>query len=293
MNRIFFVVLASILIAIGCRNESQNITKPIVAVSIGPQKFFVEKVADTLLHIEVMVPPGSSPETYEPTASQLKLLSKSNVYFSLGLLEFELTMLENIKKQNPGLNIINHSKEVNLLEGGCHDHDHDHAHNHGFDPHVWTSPVEVRKMVKTIQKTLTLQHPEFKEQFEVNANAFLVELDSLDSYIKESLKVRQTDKFFIFHPALSYFARDYGLTQVALEEEGKAPSMSHFKKVVQTAKDQDVVTIFIQREFDVNTAKTAASDLGGKVVVIDPLEIQWLKNMYSITDNLKDALNGR
>jgi zinc transport system substrate-binding protein len=193
------------------------------------------------------------------------------------------------------MRVVNHSQDLDLLEGVCHDHDHSHghAHNHGYDTHVWTSPAEVRKMVIAINKTLSELHPELKDRFNNNTNAFLVELDSLDNYIKHTLSETHTTKFFIFHPALNYFARDYGLTQIALEEEGKSPSMSHFKSVIQSAKDQGVSTIFIQREFDINTAKTAAKDLGGNVVVIDPLDREWLKNMYSITNYLKDALNGK
>lgn len=295
MIRRLFVFITLVIVATSCHNSIETNSKDVVMVSIGPQKYFVERVSDTLLQVEVMVPSGSSPETYEPTASQLKLISKSKVYFSLGLLDFERSMLENIKMQNPNLNVVNHSHELNVIEGVCHDHEHaeGHGHNHGFDPHVWTSPAEVRKMVTTINETLSLLYPELKGRFNDNTNAFLVELDSLDNFIKNSLSDTQTTKFFIFHPALSYFARDYGLTQVALEEEGKSPSMSHFKTVIQSAKDQGVSTIFIQREFDINTAKTAAQDLGGNVVVIDPLDKEWLSNMYLITNNIKDALNGK
>jgi len=285
--------LVSILLT-GCSTQTTTDSKPTVMVSIAPQKFFVEQIADTLVRVEVMVPAGSSPETYEPTASQLKLISNSNAYFSLGLLEFELSMLKNIKKQNPNLLLVDHSKELNLMEGEFDHghHHHGHSHSHGHDPHVWTSPAEVKTMVKTIAKTLAQQLPDYAEHFNSNALAFTAQLDSLDRHIKATLANTQSKKIFIFHPALTYYARDYGLTQVSLEEDGKSPSMQHFKSVIQKAREQGATTIFIQREFDVNTAKTAAADIGGKVEVIDPLDADWLNNMYRITNMLRKALNG-
>ena len=289
----YFFLLLAILLA-GC-NPSQNLSeKPLVMVSIMPQKYFVERIADTLVRVEVLVPPGSSPETYEPTASQLRSVSSAVVFFSLGLLDFEKSLVRSIKRQNPDLLLFNHANELNLLEGMCHGHDHghNHSHNHGFDPHVWSSPAEVKVMVRTIQNVLTEQLPEYAETFAFNAEIFIEDLDSLDSYIRSSFVDVKTRKFFLFHPALTYYARDYNLTQVALEEDGKAPSMKHFRSVLNTAKEQGVKTIFIQKEFDVKTAQTAAEDIGGRVEVIDPLDENWLENMYNITNLLKNALNG-
>jgi zinc transport system substrate-binding protein len=292
MYKKFFIPFALLLFISGCKVSNNQQVEPLVMVSIIPQKFFVERIADSLVRVEVMVPPGASPETYEPTASQLKFFANASVYFSLGLLDFEKSLLKKIQQQNDQVLVVNHSKSLNLLEGICHGHDHGHSHNHGFDPHVWSSPVEVKIMVKTIQNELTKLFPEHTDFFALNATNFIAEIDSLDNYIRTNLETTKTRQFFLFHPALTYFARDYDLIQVALEEDGKAPSMKHFKTVLQTAKEQGATTIFIQKEFDANTAKTAAADMGGRVMVIDPLDENWLENMYSITNMLKDALNG-
>ncbi len=293
MKRFFLVVLVLPLSLAGCISHHQPNTKPGVVVSISPQKYFVERIADTLVRVEVMVPAGSSPETYEPTASQLKSLNHSAVYFSLGLLDFEISMLTNIQKQNPSLLVIDHSTDLSLLEGVCSGHHHHgHSHSHGHDPHVWSSPAEVKKMVGAITSVLVEKFPQHASIFDTNAQAFLTDIDSLDVHIQRELASTPSKKFFIFHPALTYYARDYGLTQVSLEEDGKAPSMKHFKAVLSTARQQGANTIFIQKEFDANTAKTAASDIGGKVEVIDPLDENWLKNMYHITTLLSSALRG-
>ncbi len=293
MKKISGFFLFVLVLFAACNSHKIESSKPVVVVSITPQKYFVQRIADTLVNVEVMVPPGSSPETYEPTASQLRLISRAEAYFSLGLLEFEISMLKSIQKQNPDLLVVNHSEELNLLESECLGHSHhEHSHAHSHDPHVWTSPAEVKKMVNKIVSILEDRFPEHSNTFQKNSEQFLSDIDKLDTFIKSELNETKINKFFVFHPALTYYARDYGITQVALEEEGKAPSMKHFKAVLNDAMDQGVKTIFIQKEFDVNTARTAADDIGGKVEVIDPLEKNWLENMYQITRLLKRAMNG-
>ena len=282
------IVLSAIMI--GCTNTPKIDVKPTIVVSIAPQKYLINRIADTTFNVEVMVPAGSSPEIYEPTALQLKLLAHATTYFSLGLLDFEMSMLNNIQEQNPNILIVDHSTELSLISGECDSHHHGYNHNHGSDPHVWLSPIEVKTMVKTIAKVLSQKFPENRNTFETNATQLIEDIDSLDIKIKQSLQDIENNKIFIYHPALAYFARDYGLKQVSLEQDGKAPSMKHMQTILQSARKQGAKTIFIQKEFDINNAKTAASDIGGKVEVIDPLREDWLANMYHISNLISKTL---
>jgi zinc transport system substrate-binding protein len=279
----------------GCKNSLNQSDKPIVVVSILPQKYFVEQIADTLLQVEVLVPSGASPETYEPSAKQLKLLSKSSIYFAIGAIDFEVALLGKLKGLNKSTHFVRHSDHLNLMEGSCshHHNGHNHSHNHGVDPHVWSSPAEVRIMAKTIYLELKNRFPEYDSIFTASFSTFLSDIDSLDAYMSSAFAYTETRTFFVYHPALTYLARDYNLEQVAFEEEGKAPSMAHMKKVIETARNNGVKTVFIQKEFDASTVGTAAADIGGQVKVINPLEYNWLSNMYSMTDKLRDALNGK
>ncbi|MDY0197886.1 MAG: zinc ABC transporter substrate-binding protein [Tenuifilaceae bacterium] len=290
MNKRIFITFVFSAVLFSCVNQNVEQNKPSVVVSILPQKYFVERIADTLLRVEVMVPPGSSPETYEPTPSQLIAFSKAKIYFSLGLLDFEKTTLRKITEQNPNVKAVVHSASLSLIEGG-HNHLHDgHAHNHGYDPHVWTSPLEVKAIVGDMVAALSEVFPEHAKTFEANANLFIIDIESLNMHIKKVFEGYEGAKFFIFHPALSYFARDYDLVQVSFEEEGKSPSAKHLKNVMKQSNAEGIRTIFIQKEFDINIAKTAAADIGGEVVVINPLEADWLSNMYSITEQIKKAI---
>lgn len=295
IKRHLSVVFVFLLFASGCvQKSSEKDHLKMVTVSILPQKYFVERIADTLLGVKVLVPPGSSPETYEPTPVQLKNLGNSLVFFSLGLLDFEKNTLNKLHSQNANVRFVNHALELNLIEGKCgHNHSHEAEHNHAYDPHVWTSPREVKTMVKSIERNLSELLPEHKSTFSANAEAFIAEIDSLDKKMEESFTNVKSRKFFIFHPAFTYLARDYGLEQISLEEEGKSPSMKYLKLILQQAKGEGVKTIFIQKEFDAKTAETIANDINGRVVVVNPLEENWLENMEKTVSLINDALNGK
>lgn len=262
-----------------------------VYVSIDPQKFIADRIVDTLLQVEVLLPQGANHETFEPTAKQLRALSGSSLYLSFGLLDFERSLLDKLKSQNTETEFVNLSENLSLLEGAC-SHGHDHGHSHGTDPHVWLSAVEMSIITQLIQQKLSEKYPQYDSVFTANASALLIEIDSLHRFMQKRFEVTTTRKFLIFHPAFAYLARDYGIEQLALEEEGKSPSISHLKTVLTQAKSEGIKTIFIQKEFDSAIAKVAATDFGGKVVVINPLEYNWLENMYAMSDMIGKALNG-
>ena len=93
-----------------------------------------------------------------------------------------------------------------------------------------------------------------------------------------------------FHPAWSYFAREYGLEQLPIEVEGKAPNPANLKKIIDIARKENIRIIFVQEQFDTNSARAVAAEIGGQVVKIDPLGLDWLENMRRIAQTLGDAL---
>jgi zinc transport system substrate-binding protein len=284
------ITTLSLLFVFSCGNKTE-VNKNLVYVSIEPQKYIVDRIVDTLLRVEVLLPQGANHETFEPTAKQLRALSSSSLYLSIGLLDFERSLLDKLKSQNTATEFVNLSEGLNLLEGAC-SHGHNHSHSHGIDPHVWLSAVEMAKMTRTIQQNLSEKYPQYDSVFTANSSTLLIEIDSLHRFMQKRFEATSTQKFIIFHPAFAYLARDYGIEQLALEEEGKSPSISHMKNVLAQAKSEGIKTIFIQKEFDTAIATVAATDFGGKVVVINPLEYSWLDNMYTMSEMLGKALNG-
>jgi zinc transport system substrate-binding protein len=283
MKRILFLFLVVFAACQTAKKEQPHT----VTVSILPQKYFIEQIAGNLLHINVLVPPGSSPHNYEILPSQMKELSKSKVWFQIGLLTFEDAWKEKMAEINKDLVIVNSSEGISLIAGNEHEHeggDHDHAE--AFDPHVWLAPFEVKTLAKHTLETLGKSYPEHASEFQKNYDAFIQKIDGLSAQIDQKLASLKNRNILIFHPALAYFARQFKLEQIPLELDGKEPSPRHMKEIVDLAHQQNIRVIFIQKEFDPAFAQQMAREINGEVLVIDPLDYNWEKQMLDITEKI-------
>jgi zinc transport system substrate-binding protein len=93
----------------------------------------------------------------------------------------------------------------------------------------------------------------------------------------------------IYHPNLAYMARDYGLEEIPVEFEGKEPSPSRMKELIDRARNEHLRTIFVQREFDLKNAKAIAGEIDAHIVLIDPLSENWQRSTMEIIDALHDS----
>jgi len=292
MKKLILIILV-IIGFIGCTSNKKAETnlKSTISVSILPQKYIIDRLTDSTLDVNVMVPPGTSPEMYEPSPVQMKNVANSIVYFAVGPLEFENAILPKIKELNPTIKFVNQSKNISLIEG----HEHldimgEHSHHTCYDPHVWTSTREYKQMTKEAFTVLCELLPEKEPQFSANYSKIINDIDSLDVFIKNIVSLAKTKNFLIYHPALSYFARDYGLNQISIEEDGKNPSAKKMANLVKAAKAEGLKTVFIQSQFDSHNAEIIAMELGGDIIKIDPLGYDWISNMYKLANNLSVAL---
>ena len=265
-----------------CGGKSQN-TKPVISVSIEPLKYLTERIVGDDFEINVLVPSGASPETYEPTASQMVKVANSKAYINIGLIDFERNLYGNIKANNPEVNIINLDKGVSLILEGHDDHAHGTGgHSHGIDPHIWSSPQCVRKMVNTLYFSLVQMYPD-SVKYANNYNLLMIDLNLLEYDLDRIFSEEDVKKtFIIYHPALSYLARDYGLTQIAVEDEGKEPSASHIRDVIDIARRENITKIFYQKQFSRSTVEAISKELGIEAVEIDPLAWNILDNTFNM-----------
>ncbi len=266
--------------------------KPVVVVSILPEKTFVEKIAKDLVEVTVMVEPGSSPHSYEPKSSQMIAVSKAELYFSIGV-EFEEAWLGRFKSQNPKLKFIDlntNIKKIAMSEHNHHEdaHEDETAHHHdGLDPHTWTSPKNVSVMAHTIYKSLVELDPKNQEFYKTNLQAFIKEIDDTDKQIRDALKdVEPKSKFMVFHPSWGYFANDYDLVQVAVEVEGKKPKPKEMITIIEEAKEEHVRVIFTQPEFSDKSARVIANELHIAVEKISPLAPNWSQNLIEMAKKI-------
>lgn len=274
--------------------KTKNTDTRMVSVSILPQKYFVEQIAGDYVKVNVMIPPGMSPATCDLITGQLKQLYDSDICFTIGYLPFEITHLNPVLKSRKDIRVINHSENIKLLTGSCgHQHSGEtvHAHESGVDPHIWVSPRNARQMALTILNVLSEQYPEQKEQFETNCQALVAEIDSIGEQATRILSGKQHKSFLIYHPALTYFADDYGMEQISIEDEGKEPNPAHLKKIIDTAKEKDIRIIFIQNQFDVSNAHSIAKEIGATVIPIDPLNENWTAETKQLIGIFESKLN--
>lgn len=284
-------ILSSLLIGIllsGCTSGTQKSKNKTLFVSILPLKYFADKIVGDAYKVEVTVPPGVGPETYSPTPKQMILLGESEAYFSVGYLGFEQAWLENFKSTNPQLQIFPVSKGIDLIRG-AEEHG-DHSHFQGVDPHVWSSPKAARIIAQNIFDGMVQIDPKNSEIYRKNLGILLAEIGKVDSTVTQLLSKATTKKFLLFHPALGYLARDYGLEQLAIEFEGKVPSPKHLQAIIDTARAENIRIILIQKEFDKQNAEIISKETDSKIFQIDPLDYNWPDQMISIAEKLSNTI---
>ncbi len=288
MARLLIILLSLVCLMVvpACQpvQQSSSQDKIGVVVTILPQQEFVTAVGGDRVYVTVMVPPGASPHTYEVTPAQMALLSKARLYAKVGTpVEFELTWLEKLIAQNRDMLVVDCSKGIGLVESSD-------EHEPGMDPHIWTSLKNAVVMVSNICQGLVQVDPSGRSYYEQNRDAYIARLNALDGEIEASLKDIKNHAFIVYHPSWGYFARDYGLQQLAIEEGGKEPQAAYMVRLIQEAKNKNIKVIFVSPEFSTRNAETIAAEIGGRVVAIDPLAGDYLDNMRKVAGAFKEAL---
>jgi zinc transport system substrate-binding protein len=279
-----------IFLLASCRPGGEIEEKPVISVSIIPQQYFIEQLAGDLVEVNVMIPPGASPATYEPSVSQLGKLDRSLVYMRIGYVGFEQSWMEKISSVNPDMKIVDLSEGVEIiLEDDEEEEDHHGHSHHGPDPHIWMSAINARIIARNIRNELLLLFPGEKENLLARHVHFSQSLDSLHLAIGDKLDGIKNRKFLIYHPALTYFARDYGLEQYSLEIEGKTPSPAHLMEMTDLAIHHQISKILIQSQFDRKNAEVLARETGAEIIQFDPLDLNWGEQMYYIAEKLNPS----
>ena len=301
-NKILPVIVLFILVFSGnaCINgvpDQQNGQKQLIIVtSILPQADFIEHIGKDKVEVIVMIPPSANPATYEPTASQLKAVSSAGMYVKVGSgLLFEEVWLDRIISANPDMLVVDTSKGVTLMEMEEHHHKDEENSRHNndersMDPHIWLSPANAQIMVQNICEGLIWIDPANETYYEQNKEQYIHDLEVLDSTINQSLSGFKNRTFMVFHPSWGYFARDYNLTMIAVEIEGKEPSVSDMAHLIKTAKENDINVIFVQPQFSTKSAEVIAKEIGGSVIPVDPLAKDYLVNLHKVTNSFAQSL---
>lgn len=279
MKRYLHIFLATLLLGISllsCTgNEPQ---RPVLAVSIEPQRFLLEQIAGDKIDIVCLLQEGVNPENYEPSMSNMMALERSNAYLTIGQIGFEAALLERIKASRPELKVISSSKGIALTAEG-------EQHPHG-DPHVWTSVANARVIAGNMLQTLLAIDPANKDYYQLRHKHLLNRLDTLDRDIHKLIDPIKGSSFLIWHPSLTYFAHEYNLTQLPLEPAAKETTPQIIAQRVEQARQAKPRLIFYQKEFDARVVTTIGQETGLPIVEINPMAYRWDKQMLHIAQAL-------
>ncbi len=283
MKKLFiaFIIVCLLFGLCGCeKSEVKDNNKKIIAVSIVPQATFVEAVCGENFEIITLIPTGASPETYELTTNEMKKLSKSDIYFSIGVPVEESSILP----------VINEKTKVIALHETVAQSYPDLTEDGGRDPHIWLSPKRVKIMINKIAEELCTIDSQNESLYMENAEKYIDNIDDADRHIKALLDGKEGCSFITFHPSFGYFADEYQLTQYALEEHGKEATAKRLIEMADLARQKGIKVIFYQAEASSRQAKAFAEEIGGKAISLEPLSADYIGNLNRMAKALSDAV---
>lgn len=287
MKRIhcWIYLLLAIVGLSACQGKKEGGTRTI-SVTIEPQRYFAEKIAGDLFHINCVTPAGQSPETYDPTPQQMVQISQSQAYFRIGEIGFEQAWMKNLQSQNPDMAVFDLSEGMELVKNEEEAHEegeaHPHHHHGSVDPHIWTSISGARVIAQNTYQAFIKLDPENQEIYQAGYQRLIEEIDSTEAEMKQLLQPLAGTAFIIYHPALTYFAREFGLKQLCIELDGKEPSPAQLKQLLETATQSGAKVVFVQQEFDQKNAELIAKETGCRLVTINPLSYNWHDEMIRL-----------
>ncbi len=270
--------------------------KVAVLVAVDPIAYLVERVGGERTTVATLTPQGKDPESFAPTPKQLADVAASRVFFRVGL-PIEERFAQNVSSIAPDVETVDLRVGLATLpnphlhadeEENLHDEHYEHMED-SLDPHVWTSPANVRVMIVKIAETLVAIDPKGAESYRSNALEFDKELAALQEEVSRRLAPYKGRAFVVFHPAYGYFAREFGLTQLAVESEGKAPRPRQLEELVERIREDSVQKLIVQPEFNRSSALVVADAVGATLVEHSPLIKDYFEEIRSLTDDVVGA----
>ncbi|TCP55909.1 zinc transport system substrate-binding protein [Tumebacillus sp. BK434] len=280
-------LLSASLVLTGCGDSSKQgagngsaSDKVQVVTTFYPMYEFTKRVAGDLADVSVLVPAGTEPHDWEPTAKDVARISEADVfvYNGAGFEAWVDDVLQTVNNQE--LNIVEASHGAELVEGhedheGHSEGDHSTEHSHGaFDPHIWLDPVLAQHEVQQIASTLQTADPAHKADYQKNADAYIAELKALDAAFRDGLQHVKSKEIVTSHTAFAYLAKRYGLEQVPISgiSPENEPTAAEMKDIVAFAKAHNVKTIFFETLVSPKVAEAVAKEVGATTAVLNPLE---------------------
>jgi zinc transport system substrate-binding protein len=251
--------------------------RPRVVVSVPPQAWPVDRLAGDLVETVVMIPPGASPATYEPTLAQMQAVARAALYLRLGhpAFPFEHAWLDRVLGASESMRV------VTVL---------DEAATSAPNPHAWVVPRHMRTMAERTARALAELLPECERAgLETRRRALLEEIDATNAAVAERRAGARGRTVVTFHPAWEPLAREYGLSMLAIEREGKEPDARELARLIERIGALGPPVIFTQPQFDDASVRVVAEAVGARVEPADPLARDWPGNLLDVARRFAEA----
>jgi len=277
------LILSVVVLFFSCRpthedrvENSEN--KPVIFVSVPPHAFLMKAIAGSEFDVRTLIEPGQDPHHWLPTPKQTLALSKAAGWFPSGL-PFEKSILPKIRSQKTTLQIFPPT--------GTHSSTHDHE----TDPHTWLSPPLLIEQTELIASALSQLDPDKALLYHDRAKTLKKKIDAMHNELIEQLSPYHGRSFVIFHNALGHFTRTYDLSQNVIQSGDASPNPKRLREIIKQAHQDKTMVVFVQPQFDDQSARMVADAIGGRVVTLDPLSEDVLANLKHIADTLTAAFS--
>lgn len=287
INTLHILAAACVLALSACSRRAAD--KPVLMVSVEPQRAVLERLVGDEFEVASLLGRGSDPENFEPSMGERLRADAAEVYFATGVLPFEERL-----RESSGTRFADTSEGVEFIygthshAGGVHDHDCDDGHGHSGapDPHYWTSARGAKVIAANMAAVLAKLHPGMADSISARLNRAVAHYDSLDAALARRLAPVRSRSFAVWHPSLSYFARDYGMRQLTLGAEGKELSARALGEAISRARADSVAVFFYQEAVDSRQAGAMSAGIGSRLVRINPMAYDWEGQLILAADAL-------
>lgn len=277
-----------------CACSRREAPKDVLSVSIPAQKWLLDSIVGDRFQVVSVIETGANPETFEPSLRQLADMERSALYFIVGNLDFEISSLDRIRENYPDMQIVDSSRGIERVHSG-HAHSHaggeEHCHGEAGDPHVWSSLPNARLMARNMYDKVVELDPVNRDYYTARYRNLDAGLAALNDSVSRELAPLRNRTFLVWHPSLSYFARDYGLRQVSVETAGKESSPAQYRDRLDKARTVNPLVFFTQAEFDSRQAQSMAAELKVPVVSISMMQENLPAQIKTIANELLKAYN--
>lgn len=260
-------------------NRSEKVDKATIAVAIEPQQYILEQLVGDRYDVVSLIPSGANPEMFDPTFADMEKVTNAAAFMAVGHLPMEQKIIAALL--NKKVKIVDTSNGIELIYG-THSHG-DHSHT-VVDPHVWASVKNVKIIARNMVDALIEIDTEHSAEYQANYQKFIAELDALDDAIGKELSDAKGNSFVMWHPSLSYFARDYSLRQLAIGHDNKELSVSQFKSGVDKSNEGNVRVFFTQAEFDSEKTAQLAAQVGADTVMVNLMGKNFISELKKCAD---------